>query len=101
MAQLAMPITLGLRAPLQLSHAPRAAPARRRVLVRAAVAPEALEAASTLVYEAPSLTWQAAVGAVAGFFPFVIASIEFGKRIVSPEHGTSSSRRSLLTWIWD
>jgi len=39
---------------------------------------EALETASSLVYEAPSLTWQAAVGAVAGVFPFIIASIDSG-----------------------
>uniref|UniRef100_A0ACD5VZ45 Uncharacterized protein n=1 Tax=Avena sativa TaxID=4498 RepID=A0ACD5VZ45_AVESA len=52
--------------------------------VRAVDGPSAAAAAAAVADLPPAeITWQIVVGAVAGVTPFVVAGVEFGKRIVS------------------
>ncbi|KAH9575965.1 hypothetical protein CY35_01G138400 [Sphagnum magellanicum] len=68
-----------------LRHAPRSLqwnPLRRnQEFVRARAASEMIEAAQAVPHT--DLTWQIAAGAIAGVAPFVVAGIEFSKRIIA------------------
>ncbi|KAG0563615.1 hypothetical protein KC19_8G045500 [Ceratodon purpureus] len=55
----------------------------QRVAGRARAAVSELVEASQSIQAAPDLTWQIWAGTLAGVTPFVIAGIEFSKRIVS------------------
>ncbi|RCV27471.1 hypothetical protein SEVIR_5G330900v4 [Setaria viridis] len=50
--------------------------------VDGASAAAAVAAAADAALPPPQVTWQIVVGAVAGVTPFVVAGVEFGKRIV-------------------
>ncbi|XP_037414186.1 uncharacterized protein LOC119277072 isoform X2 [Triticum dicoccoides] len=56
------------------------------VCVRAVDGPSAAAAVADL--PPAEVTWQIVVGAVAGVTPFVVAGVEFGKRIVVFFHGS-------------
>ncbi|KAK7299961.1 hypothetical protein RJT34_10792 [Clitoria ternatea] len=55
----------------------------RRRITRLAVV-NAIDGVTTVLDPAPvEVTWQIVVGALAGFTPFVVAGIEFSKRIIA------------------
>ncbi|XP_068651464.1 uncharacterized protein [Aristolochia californica] len=43
----------------------------------------AIDVSASAASTQPEITWQIAVGAIAGVLPFVVAAIEFSKRIVA------------------
>eukprot|EP00252_Welwitschia_mirabilis_P013726 TRINITY_DN30233_c0_g1_i1.p1 TRINITY_DN30233_c0_g1~~TRINITY_DN30233_c0_g1_i1.p1 ORF type:complete len:130 (+),score=20.22 TRINITY_DN30233_c0_g1_i1:133-522(+) len=53
----------------------------KAISVKVSSSANEIAAAAAAQSIAPEITWQAAVGALAGVTPFVIAGIEFGKRI--------------------
>ncbi|KAL5229359.1 hypothetical protein ABZP36_017624 [Zizania latifolia] len=59
----------------------RAAHTRRGAAARALDGPSAAAAAADL--PPPQVTWQIVVGAAAGVTPFVVAGVEFSKRIIA------------------
>ncbi|BAD87351.1 hypothetical protein [Oryza sativa Japonica Group] len=65
------------------------APAGRGAVARAVDGPSAAAAVAAAAASAaadvppPQITWQIVVGAVAGVTPFVVAGVEFGKRIIA------------------
>lgn len=61
---------------LVLPHA-RAPPPRRRACARA------LSDFTSIVEQSPAITWQVAVGTIAGVTPFLVAGVEFSKRIMA------------------
>uniref|UniRef100_A0A7I4BK88 Viral late gene transcription factor 3 zinc ribbon domain-containing protein n=1 Tax=Physcomitrium patens TaxID=3218 RepID=A0A7I4BK88_PHYPA len=68
---------------------------RIRVAVRARALSDIAEA-SQVVQSTPDLTWQIWAGAIAGVTPFVVAGIEFSKRIAAQQRCSTCNGSGLV-----